>query len=320
MLAALGSEITRGKWYSLIDKVYRPTTLQAAWQKVGNDLIAAGIGGQTVAAFEPYAADCLVGLEDALRKGHYQPRVVEAMDIPAVMDLIAQTALKMVVEPIFDAMFLDSSHGFRPKRGAGNAVRDADRLFREGRTHVVAVDLNGCLANLAQERISARVRERISDRHVLALMDGWLQRGIMTQLAGMTTAGELHGAVLSPLLANLVLHPLDARLVARGHRMVRYAGRMVVLCMTAEDAQAALCDVRAWSEENGLALGADNVHVRNARGRGQGFDFLGHRFEAGMAPSSMHAETVRPPPSCGRVEWQWQARAIAPRTAVLLNS
>lgn len=320
MLAALGSGITRGKWYSLIDKIYRPATLQAAWQQVRHRFHPADISGQAVAAFERDAETCLAELEDALRKGNYRPQTADTSAIAMVKDRIAQTALKMVVEPIFEAMFLQASYGFRPKRGAGDAVRDASRLFRQGRTQVVDIDLNGCLADLAHERIIACVRERISDRHVLALVEGWLREGIMTELAGMSATGELKGAVLSPLLGNVILHPLDARLAARSYRMVRYAGRMVVLCATAQDAQAASREVHAWADEIGLTLAPDNVRVRDSTSMGEGLVFLGHRFEAGSMTLPATRELQHLHSFSGGVERVWPPSAATTGTTVILHS
>lgn len=326
MLAALGSDITRGKWYSLIDKVYRRTTLHAAWRKVNEEVQSesahAGIGPHTLETFERQAEGFLAELEEALRKGTYQPQPTGGQDIDAIKDRIAQTAVKMVVEPIFEAMFLDVSYGFRPKRGASEAVRDVGCLLGKGRTHVVDIDLSACCANVPHDRIIERMRDRISDRHVLALMEGCLRQGIMAQLAEATMAEGLHDAMLSPLMANLILHPLDARMTARGYRMVRHAGRLVVLCATAEDAQQALREVRAWTGVNGFSMHADNAHVRNCS-NGEGFDFLGYWLEAGTVPMDVHMQRNELPgqrPSCAPVERMWQVKPVVPRKVVILNS
>lgn len=153
MLAALGNGVQGGKWFSLIDKVHRATTLQAAWQRVRANRGAAGVDRQSVAAFERHAERYLVELAQALKQGSYRPQPVRrveipkgpgqtrALGIPVVKDRIVQAAVKMVVEPIFEAMFLDTSYGFRPQRSAKDALREVDRLVREGYTHVVDADL-----------------------------------------------------------------------------------------------------------------------------------------------------------------------------------
>jgi RNA-directed DNA polymerase len=136
---------------------------------------------------------------------------------------------------------------------------------------------------IPHERLRARVAERISDGRVLDLVDRWLEQDILSGLERWTpTSGTPQGAVLSPLLANCYLHPLDAHMAVRGHRLVRYADDFVVLCASAEQADAALHEVRMWVQANGLVLHPDKTHVGDCRVAGQGFDFLGYRFEAGQ--------------------------------------
>jgi len=153
MLAALGNGVQGGKWFSLIDKVSRLTTLQAAWERVKANKGAAGVDGQSVAAFGQQAQRYLQELEQALKAESYRPEPLKRVEIskganqtrplgiPVVKDRIVQTAVKMVIEPIFEATFLDSSYGFRPRRSAKDALREVDRLLKEGYTHVVDADL-----------------------------------------------------------------------------------------------------------------------------------------------------------------------------------
>lgn len=295
MLAALGNGVQGGKWFSLIDKVYRPTTLAAAWARVRANRGAAGVDGQSVAAFARHAERYLGELAQQLKEGRYQPQPVRRvaipkgpkqtrpLGIPAVKDRIVQTAVKRVIEPIFEAMFLDTSYGFRPQRGAKDALREVDALIKAGYTHVVDADLRSYFDTIPHARLRARVAERISDGRVLELVDQWLAQDILSGVERWTpTSGTPQGAVLSPLLANCYLHPLDAHLAARGYRMVRYADDFVVLCTSAQQAQAALDEVRTWVQANGLQLHPDKTHVGDCRVAGQGFDFLGYRFEAGQ--------------------------------------
>lgn len=295
MLAALGNGVQGGKWFSLIDKVYRATTLQAAWQRVRAKRGAAGVDGQSVAAFERHARAYLAELGQALEQGSYQAQPIRRVEIPkgvgqtrplgipVVKDRIVQTAVKMVIEPIFEAAFVDSSYGFRPQRSAHDALREVDRLLREGYTHVVDADVQSYFDSIDHARLRERVREKISDGRVLALIDGWLAQDIVCELGRWTpTGGTPQGAVISPLLANCYLHPLDQRMAERGWHMVRYADDFVVLCASAAQAQAALAEVREWVEANGLQLHPDKTHVGDCREAGQGFDFLGYRFEAGQ--------------------------------------
>jgi len=294
MLAALDNGVKGSKWFSLIDKVARADTLRQAWEKVARNKGAAGVDGQSVEKFAAQAGAYLNELEETLKRGSYRPQPVKRVEIPkgpgqtrplgipAVKDRIVQTALKRVCEPIFEREFHDNSYGFRPGRGCKDALREVDRLIKDGYPHVVDADLKSYFDSIPHERLLARVEERISDGRVLDLIRGYLSQDILHGLVRWTpTGGTPQGAVISPLLANLYLHPLDGLMQGKGYRMVRYADDFVILCRTAEEAKAALEEVHAWVEANGLALHPDKTQVGDCRETGQGFDFLGYRFEAG---------------------------------------
>jgi RNA-directed DNA polymerase len=295
MLAALGNGVRGGKWFSLIDKVYRPATLQAAWRRVAANAGAAGVDRQSVAQFAARAEVYLAELEAALKAERYQPLAVlrveipkgpgqtRPLGIPAVKDRIVQTAVKLVLEPIFEREFLDMSYGFRPGRGCKDALREVDRLLQDGYTHVVDADLQSYFDTIPHAPLLARVGERVSDGRLLSLIGAFLQQDIVKGAQRWTpTGGTPQGAVISPLLANIYLHPLDCRLRERGYRMVRYADDFVVLCQSAAQAQAGLALVQEWVQEHGLRLHPDKTQVGDCREVGHGFDFLGYRFEAGQ--------------------------------------
>lgn len=294
MVSALVNGVEGGKWYSLMDKVYAPGTLKLAWEKVQANRGAAGVDGQSVERFAAQADRYLAELSRDLREGRYCPDAVKRVEIPkgngqtrplgipTVKDRIVQTAVKLVIEPIFEVQFLASSYGFRPGRGCKDALREVDELLRAGYTQVVDADLQSYFDSIPHERLMARVEASISDGRVLDLIQGWLKQDILTGLDRWTpTRGTPQGAVLSPLLANLYLHPLDAKLMARGYRMVRYADDFVVLCASREEAEAALLVIQDWVAGNGLTLHPDKTHIGDCRQPGEGFDFLGFRFAAG---------------------------------------
>lgn len=226
-----------------------------------------------------------------LRCGSYFPEFLEPRRtaekaltavIPTVKDRIVQTAVKRVIEPIFEKEFLPTSYGFRPGKGCKDALREVDAYLKEGYTHVVDADLQGYFDSIPHDLLTKRIEEHISDGRLLQLLASWLKQDIVKEMDRWTpTAGTPQGAVISPLLANLYLHPLDVKMSKLGYRMVRYADDFVILCKTASQAQAALEEVKAWVEENGLSLHPDKTHVGDCMEKGQGFEFLGYRFEAG---------------------------------------
>ena len=294
MLAALGNGVKGNKWFSLIDKVYRLSTLQAAWEQVKANKGAAGIDRQSIEGFAANERVYLSELAKDLEQGTYQPQAVRRVElpkaggktrplgIPTVKDRIVQTAVKGVIEPIFEKEFLPMSYGFRPGKGCKDALREVDGYLREGYTHVVDADLKGYFDSIPHDLLKARIEEHISDGRLLELLASWLQQDIVRDLERWKpTAGTPQGAVISPLLANLYLHPLDVKLSKLGYRMVRYADDFVILCQTASQAQRALEEVKAWVEENALTLHPDKTHVGDCLIAGQGFEFLGYRFEAG---------------------------------------
>lgn len=294
MLAALGNGVKGGKWFSLIDKVVRQQTLWNAWLHVQANAGAAGVDGQSVERFAAKAEVYVKELEAALKEGTYRPQAVRRVQIakgggktrplgiPTVKDRVVQTALKRVIEPIFEGEFRDHSYGFRPGRGAKDALREVDRWLKAGYTHVVDADLQSYFDTIPWDGLMAQVRQRISDGNVLKLIEAYLQQDIVQELSvWKATQGTPQGAVLSPLLANCYLHPLDVLMEESGYRMVRYADDFVVLCRSAEEAQRALETVRGWVRDNGLVLHPQKTHVGDCRLAGQGFEFLGYRFEAG---------------------------------------
>jgi RNA-directed DNA polymerase len=295
MVSALENGVKGGRWYSLMDKVCAPATLAAAWARVQANRGAAGADGVSVERFAAQSETYLTELSAELRAQEYRPQPVKRVEIPkgdgktrplgipVVKDRIAQTAVKLVIEPIFEAMFRPTSYGFRPGRGCHDALREVDGLIKDGYCHVVDADLRGYFDSIPHERLMRRVEERISDGRVLALLHGWLKQDILGDMERWTpVAGTPQGAVISPLLANIYLHPLDELMAARDYHMVRYADDFVVLCKSREEADAALAEIRSWVTENGLDLHPDKTQVGDCRQPGEGFEFLGYRFEAGQ--------------------------------------
>ena len=198
MLSALVNGVKGGKWYALMDKVFAPETLAAAWTKVRANKGAAGVDGQSIERFEARADLYLAELSTALREGSYRPQAVKRVDIPkgdgrtrplgipTVKDRIVQQAVRLVIEPIFEAGFRDESYGFRPGRGCHDALREVDRLIKEGYAYVVDADLAGYFDSIPHDRLMARVEAKVSDGRVLDLIRGWLKADILKGLEQWT--------------------------------------------------------------------------------------------------------------------------------------
>lgn len=203
------------------------------------------------------------------------------MGIPTVRDRVVQTAVVHVIEPILDATFHDRSFGFRRGRGSHQALHCVEQLLDTGHVYVVDADLKGYFDTIPKDRLLEIVQQSISDRRVLGLIQQYLDQGIVEDLRTWTPEhGVPQGAVLSPVLANAYLNPLDHRMSEIGFQMVRYADDFVILCRTHDEAEAALAAVRTWVEANGLTLHPEKTHIVDAREKS--FSFLGYSFRGNL--------------------------------------
>lgn len=302
MLEALEKGVRGGKWFSLIDKVYRLNTLKRAWDQVRANDGAPGIDQVSIADYERHIETNLVRLSQKLKEGTYKPRAVRRtwipkpggaeerpLGIPTVEDRIVQTALKKVLEPIYEKRFSSRSYGFRPQRGTKDALRKVDHLLKEGKRWAVDADLKGYFDSIDHEVLMAEVEKNVSDGRVLKLITAFLECEVVDGDESIQpTQGTPQGGVISPLLANIFLDPLDHLMEEAGFEMVRYADDFVILCRTEEEAQAALERVRLWTEKVGLRLHPTKTKLVDESE--EGFDFLGYCFTRGMKLPSKKAE------------------------------
>jgi len=291
MLTALEQGVKGGKWFRLIDKVFAERNLASSYAKVAVNQGAPGVDHVTVEAFGNDWEANVGKLTRALQDGSYQPQAIRRvyipkpgsseqrpLGIPTVRDRVVQAAVRHVVEPIFEKEFAAHSYGFRPGRGCKDALRRVDALLKEGHVYVVDVDLKSYFDTIPHGRLMSRLRERIADGRVLQLIESFLKAGIMDGLEGWEPeAGVPQGAVLSPLLSNIYLNPLDHLLAALGYQMVRYADDFVILCRSQPEAEQALAQVRQWCEAEGLIIHPTKTRIVDVRA--DGFDFLGYRFQ-----------------------------------------
>ncbi len=290
MLAALEQGVEGGKWFRLFDKVFAERNLLAAFQNVACNDGAAGVDHVTIAQFERQFPEELWMLSDALKAGTYVPQAIRRvhipkpgttetrpLGIPTVRDRVVQAAVVNVIEPIFERDFAEHSYGFRPGRGCKDALRRVDELLKRGYVHIVDVDLKGYFDSIPHDRLMARLQEKIADGPVLRLIEQFLKASILDDLSTWTPeAGVPQGAVLSPLLSNIYLDPLDHQMQREGLEMVRYADDFVILCRSAEEASRALELVQSWVTDHGLTLHPEKTKVVDVRT--EGFDFLGYHF------------------------------------------
>jgi len=296
MLATLERGITGGKWYSLYDKVWKIENLQRAAQKVAAGKSPKKPDGRRCRRYAEQSAKRLPQLQQMLKEGSYQPepaqrvwipklgsKELRPLGVPPVENRVVEMALRNVLEPIFEHTFAEHSYGFRPGRGAKDALRRVSQLLGAGRGWVVEADLKGYFDSIPQDKMIAAIQEHVSDGAVLELIQRFLKQGVMESGKGWspTEQGTPQGGVLSPLLANIYLNPLDHQMAGQGWEMVRYADDFIILCQSEAKAQQALQAVRQWVEQAGLTLHPTKTRIVDASQAG-GFDFLGYHFERGM--------------------------------------
>lgn len=301
MLAALDAGVKGGVWFSLMDKVYARRNLESAYRKVASNRGGAGVDWMTVQHYGRFLEREITWLHEALRTERYTPQAVRRawipkgdgerrpLGIPTVRDRVTQTALRNVLEPIYEREFAEHSYGFRPGRGAQDAVGRVKELLAQGHRYVVDADIRKYFDSIPKGRLMARVRERVADGRVLALVEQYLNQQVMDGLTRWTPErGTPQGAVISPLLANIYLNPLDHEMAGRGYQMVRYADDFVVLCQSQEEAEQALAHVRAWMSGQELTLHPDKTRVVDMNQDKASFEFLGMRFKYKDKHGDMH--------------------------------
>jgi len=295
MLTALEDGVKGGKWFSLIDKVSAPRVLRWAFTKVKANGGAAGVDHQTITMYEQQLEQQTEYLARTLKEGSYQPAAIRRewipklgsrekrpLGIPTVRDRVVEKALQATLEPIFERDFAEQSYGFRPGRGCKDALRRVDQLLKEGQQWVVDADLKSYFDTIPHERLLKLVEEKVADGRVLELLRKYLGQKVLEQMREwQPEAGSPQGAVISPLLSNIYLDPLDQLMAASGVEMVRYADDFVVLCHSEAAAQRALALVQQWTAAAGLALHPEKTRIVDVTKPG-GFDFLGYHFELGQ--------------------------------------
>ena len=296
-LWAAAKQSAERRFHALFDRIHRGDVLWAAWERVRANKGAAGVDEVTLAEVEAYGVQrMLAEIAESLRAGSYRPPPTRRVDIPkpaggvrplgipTVCDRIVQAAAKIVCEPIFEADFSPCSYGYRPGRSATDACEAIRVAFPEGCGWAVEFDIADFFGSIDHDVVMGLVARRVSDRRTLKLFRGWLGAGVMVDgVFQETVSGTPQGGVISPLLANIVLHELDVALEGRNGVFVRYADDGVVMVRSRAHAEQALELIRATLAGLGLVVHADKTKIVDLREGREGFDFLGWHFRARMS-------------------------------------
>lgn len=287
--------------HSGIDKIYKRANLWTASRKVQKKKGCGGVDGMSMETWGKLEGKLLEELRKQLKGDRYRSKPVKRcyiekpgskkkrpLGIPTIRDRVVQQATQNILSPLFEAYFHESSHGFRPGRSCHTAAKEVRTLARKGYRHVVDLDIRGFFDNVDKELMMRLVNRVVKDRRVLGLIRGWLEAGIMEEgRVRHEVSGTPQGGVISPLLSNIYLTPLDNALTEHGYKFVRYADDVVILCKTREKAEQALALTREILARLHLELSEEKTGISSFR---EGFAFLGFQFEqrkTGVASKSL---------------------------------
>jgi RNA-directed DNA polymerase len=292
MWTALEDGVKGGKWFSLIDKVWKRDNLESAYRKVSRNKGCPGVDHVSVNKYGQRLDKELEHLRNTLIEGSYRTQLLlrknikkeggvgtRPLSIPTVRDRVVHTATKHAIEPIFEKTFSETSFGFRPKRSNKDALRATVEALKKGKLYVVDADISKCFDTIPHEPLLERVGEQISDSRLMGLLGAFLKQGVMD--AGEEwepQEGTPQGGPLSPLLANVYLNPLDWLMYEKGYTSIRFADDVIILCESEKESVAAMGHLKDWMRENGLSLNSEKTCMVDMNQPKAHFEFLGYQF------------------------------------------
>lgn len=302
-LGYAAKESKKRRFHALYDKVYRWDVLYEAWRRVKAKKGAGGIDRQTLADIEKIGVDVFLSeCQRDLLEGKYRPLPVRRqyipkkdgkmrpLGIPTVRDRVVQMAVKLVIEPIFEADFKDCSYGFRPKLSAKDALDRVRKACNRKGNWICDVDIQGYFDNINQDKLMMLVEMRVSDKRILKLIRKWLRAGVMEDgNLSITEMGTPQGGVISPLLSNIYLNVLDLLWEKHGSQygeLTRYADDLVVVCKTKKSAEKAMEMIRAIMKKLDMTVHPTKTKLVGLWTGEQGFDFLGMHHRKTKAETS----------------------------------
>lgn len=305
----------RRRYHAIYDKVYREDVLKEAWKRVRANKGAGGIDEVTITDVESYGIEkFLAEIRDTLMKGRYKAPPVKRvfiakadgkqrpLGIPTVKDRVVQMAVKLMIEPLFEADFKDNSYGFRPKRSAKMALEEVRKACNNKGYYVIDADIKSYFDHINHEKLMLLIEQRISDRRILKLIRNWLTAGVLNEgILEESTIGSAQGGVISPLCANIYLNVLDTIWERQGKqygKLVRYADDLVIICKNKKSATHAMGILKAVMQKLELELNIEKTKVISMWDGKEGFDFLGmhhRRMTTETSKGAIFQETYQYP-------------------------
>lgn len=328
------------RFHALYDKVYREDVLLEAWKRVKANKGAGGIDGQSIADVETYGVENFIKeTVEMLKENRYKAPPVKRvfidksdgskrpLGIPTIRDRVVQMATKLMIEPIFEADFMECSYGFRPKRSAKMALEEVRKGCNNKGYYVIDADIKSYFDNINHEKLMLLMEQRLSDRRILKLIRNWLKAGVLTEGKWEeTTIGSAQGGVISPLCANIYLNVLDRMWDKHGKqygKLVRYADDLVVICKNKKNANHAMGILRSIMKKLELELHPEKTKLVSMWDGKEGFDFLGmhhRRMESETSTGAKYKETFQYPSKKAMKRMKQSVKEVIGRRVILKSN